>query len=253
MSLFTRDGDGFVATPHTTGPWDPRHQHGGAPAALLTRELQALAPAMRLARVTFELLGPVPVGPVRVAAEVVKPGRRFQAAEAELEVDGRVVVRARAVLLRRAEVTEAAGALPVPAPLPEGPPAEPWGRGDAFHRTAMELHDVAGTWEGTGEALTWFRARLPLVEGDGPLAGAPLAAAVADFGNGTSARLHFREWLFVNTDLTLHLHREPEGDAVLLQARTVIGPDGSGLASTRLFDAQGEVGLGAQSLYVERR
>jgi hypothetical protein len=157
------------------------------------------------------------------------------------------------VLLRRAAVTAAAGEAPPPAAPGDGPPVAGWGAGDAFHRTAMEIRDAGGTWSGAGEALTWFRARMPLVEGDGPLAGAALAAAVADFGNGTSFRLRFDEWLFVNTDLTLHLHREPEGEAILLQARTVIGPDGSGLAATRLYDARGEVGLGAQSLYVDRR
>jgi hypothetical protein len=254
LSVFKRHGGAFVATTHSAGPWDPRSQHGGAPAALLTRELQALAPELRVARATFELLGPVPVGPVEVRAAVVKPGRRFRLAEAELAVDGRVVVRARAVLLRRAAVTEPTGERPLPCPPPDAlEPVRFPSSGEGFHLTAMELRDAGGTWAGAGAARTWFRLRRELVAGEGPATGAALAAAVADFGNGTSFVLPFDGWLFVNTDLTVHLHRDPEGPWVLLEARTTIGPDGAGLASSALYDERGEVGLAAQSLYVDRR
>ena len=73
-------GGRFAATPHTRGPWDPAHQHAGPPAALLGRALERCEPAegMLLARLTFEILRPVPVGEVAVAARVIRPGRSVQ-------------------------------------------------------------------------------------------------------------------------------------------------------------------------------
>jgi hypothetical protein len=116
----------------------------------------------------------------------------------------------------------------------------------------MELRFAGGTSWSPGPALTWFRLRRPVVEGEEP---SPLArvAAAADFGNGVSRVLDWGEWLFVNTDLTVHLHREPAGEWVLLDARTHLEPTGTGLAASRLYDERGPIGLAAQSLFVERR
>ena len=48
--------------------------------------------------------------------------------------------------------------------------------------------------------------------------------------------LDFREWTFLNADLTVNFSREPVGDWILLDAETWIGPDGAGLAMARLAD-----------------
>ena len=77
--------------------------------------------------------------------------------------------------------------------------------------------------------------------------------AAADFGNGISRIVDFERYLFVNTDLTVHLHREPEGEWVLLDARTVLEPHGAGLARSILSDERGQLGLAAQSLFVASR
>ena len=74
-------GDGrFAATPHTRGPWDPAFQHAGPPSALLGRELERCEPRedFVIARTTFEILRPVPVAEVQVAARVVRPGRSVE-------------------------------------------------------------------------------------------------------------------------------------------------------------------------------
>ncbi|MGH2968238.1 MAG: acyl-CoA thioesterase domain-containing protein, partial [Solirubrobacteraceae bacterium] len=92
-------GDGrYRSTAHTAGPWDPRNQHAGPPAALLGRALERCEPreATLLARVTFEILGPVPVAQVEVETRVARPGRTVELLEAELRAGGRVVMSARA-------------------------------------------------------------------------------------------------------------------------------------------------------------
>ena len=65
-------GDGFVATELTRGPWDPGAQHAGPPSALLGREIERLegGEGFQVARISFEILRPVPIGPVRVEARV---------------------------------------------------------------------------------------------------------------------------------------------------------------------------------------
>jgi hypothetical protein len=79
------------------------------------------------------------------------------------------------------------------------------------------------------------------------------ALVAADFGNGVSRVLDFESHLFVNTDLTVHLHREPAGEWVLLDARTRVEEAGTGLAWSALSDERGPIGIAAQSLFVAAR
>jgi hypothetical protein len=254
--IFRREGDLFVPSGHTRGPWDPGSQHGGAPAALLAEAIRQ--EGMHVARLAYEFAGPVPLEPLRVQTRVVRPGRRLQLVEAELIAGAVPVMRARATLLRRAHVSLPPGpdAEAVPGGGPEHGVRSPFpGEADdaeGFHRTAMEIRFTSGTGYGQGPALAWFRFARPLVDGDAP---SPLAlvAAAADFGNGVSRVLDFETHLFLNTDLSLHLHREPEGEWVLLESRTRVEPHGAGLATSRLYDERGPIGAAAQSLFVAER
>ena len=255
--IFGRDGEVYVPTAHARGPWDPGALHGGAPSALMAGLIEQLAPGMRLARLTVEFLGAVPLTPLTVTAEIVKGGRRLQLAEASVQVAGSGVpaCRARAVLLRRGDAPELPGG-DAPAPLRPAPLSvarDDWGRGsEGFGQTAMDIRFVRGAFTEQGPAAAWFRLEHPVVDAEEPTP-AQRAVAAADFGNGVSRVLDWHGWLFVNTDLTVHLHREPEGAWVGLDARTVIEPDGSGLAVSDLHDERGPVGLGLQSLYVAPR
>ena len=256
--IFEPAGTAYVPSAHARGPWDAQAQHGGAPAALLAREIERVTPGedMLVARVTFEFLGPVPLLPLEADAWIQRPGTRFQIVEAELRQQGRAVVRARAVRLRRGEVALPDAALGASAPPCEGPAAalpSPFpaaGDGEGFHRTGMDIRFAGGTDYGTGPALAWFRFAHPLVAGE-PLSPLQRVVAAADFGNGVSRVLDFDRHLFVNTDLTVHLHRDAVGEWVLIDAASVADPVGAGLASSRLYDEAGAVGLAAQTLFVD--
>jgi hypothetical protein len=116
----------------------------------------------------------------------------------------------------------------------------------------MEIRFVDDTSFGLGPAHAWFRLARPLIDDQDA---SPLARAVAaaDFGNGVSRIVEFDRYLFVNTDLTVHLHREPAGEWVMLDARTRLEPHGAGLAQSILSDEHGPLGLAAQSLFVAER
>jgi hypothetical protein len=253
--VFHRDGETFVPTGHARGPWDPGQLHGGAPGALIAEAVQE--EGYLVARLTLDFLGPVPLAPLTVSARTTKPGRSLQLAEAELSAGGQVVVRARAVRLRRGhvELPQLPDEDPPPTP-PQAGSLDPFpaqdGHDEGFHLTAMEIRFVDGTGFGLGPAHAWFRLARPLVD---DRAASPLARAVAaaDFGNGVSRIVEFDRYLFVNTDLTVHLHREPAGEWVLLDARTRLEPHGAGLAHSVLSDEHGPLGLAAQSLFVAER
>jgi hypothetical protein len=246
-----------VPTGHARGPWDPQQLHGGAPGALVAEAVQD--EGYLVARLTIDFLAPVPMAPLTVTARTVKPGRNLQLAEAEMQSEGRTVLRARATRLRRGHVQLPPAAQDAAGDVVAGPEAArraPFpgedGYAEGFHRTAMDIRFLQDTDYGLGPALVWFRLQRPLVDDEPP---SPLArvVAAADFGNGVSRVVEFADYLFVNTDLTVHLHREPAGEWVLLDAHTRLDPHGAGLAQSILSDERGHLGLAAQSLFVASR
>ena len=218
------------------------------------------ADGLTIARVTYELLRPAPLGELEVDAEVVRPGRRVQLLEGVMRAaDGTEVVRARALQVRFADVAARAGddAFPVP-PGPEhggehqpdsggfSPPYRPM-----FAPDAIEIRFVSGVF-GHGPSTAWFRMRVPIVSGEDPSPLQRLAAA-GDFGNGISAVLAWDQHVFINPDLTLYIDRPPEGEWICLQARTIIPAGGVGIAESVIYDTRGRIGRAIQALLVAPR
>jgi hypothetical protein len=239
------------STEHTVGPWSPTDQHGGPPAALLCRALESVLPdGGWLARISVDLLGGVPRADLEVAARVVRPGRSVQLAEAELAVDGRPVARASGWWQRLGDTAEVATVGKEVPELPEPSAAEePWPGG---YVRAMDWRWSRGRSTEPGPATVWLRMRMPLVEGEETTPTQRVMAA-ADCGNGISGTLPAQSWLFVNTELTVHLLRPPVGEWVCLDAATEVGPTGGGFAASRLFDSAGPLGRGIQALLIRPR
>jgi hypothetical protein len=177
-----------------------------------------------------------------------------QVVEARLRDGGGVELsRATALLIREASLTiPDGGPGRLPPPLPDRAPPMAGPDEPAFHLTGMEMRFAAGRFEQPGPSTVWMRLRRPVVAGEEP---SPLmrVAAAADFGNGVSAPLDWNNYLFINPDLTIHLHRPAEGEWICLEARTDIDPGGRGLAQSALFDGRGAIGRSLQSLLVEAR
>ena len=238
----------FRSTEHTSGPWDPGSQHAGPPAALLGRALEQCEPrdGTLLARLTFEILGAVPVAEVEVEARVVRPGRSVELLEATLSAGGRPAMSARAWRLPVTTAPPAGEQEPsIARPDAADPPPHDFGYGNA-----LECRFAVGGWNVPGPAVVWTRLRVGVVPDERP---SPLqrVLAVADSGNGVSAVMPWDEWLFINPELTVHVLRPPEGEWVVLDAATRIGA--AGLARSVMSDASGPVAYGAQSLLVAPR
>lgn len=255
--VFAIDGSTARATRFAAGPWDPRLQHGGAPSALVAwaaEQVETPAP-MRIARLTVELLRPVPVGELAIETDVLRQGRKIQLVQVRLLAEGTEVTRAVVLKVRTSSLPlpDGAGMPALAAPEPEAIPASGMGIPTAENFGAnFDMRRLAGGFAELGPGRVWFRQHRPLVAGQ-PISPAMRAAAVADFSNGISAVLPFADWTFLNGDLTVSLAREPQGEWIFSDAETWVGADGTGVATTRLADREGYFGQAIQSLILERR
>jgi hypothetical protein len=246
-------GEHVLPSELTRGPWDPNSQHAGPPSALLGREIELCEPreGMRVARMTIEILAPVPLAPLTVTAAVARPGRSVEMLEASLTGPDGEVMRARAWRLAAGEIT-ADWEQEQPPPGPERAAAgEFFATGEAagWH-TAMEIVFARGAFLDPGPATVWMRPRVALVEGE-EITPLQRVLVAADGGNGVSAPLDWSRFIFINTDLSVHLLRLPEGEWVCLDAVTHV--DGTGMTDTALWDQRGRIGRAAQTLLVRER
>lgn len=255
-AFFRRLGeDLFEATNWTRGPWDPAYQHGGPPSALVTGRLEAmLRDAFRVVRVSIEIPRPVPVGKLRLERAVRRDGSSVRILTGRLlNEEGKLVLSAEVLALAIAELDFGADPPPMDEDTPDNGRSERFPFFDALdnYAAAMELRFTRGAF-GHGDVMAWLRMRTSLLEGEDP---SPLERVMvaADSGNGVSQRLSVRDFTFVNPDLTVTLHRQPEGEWIGLGARTDLDDCGVGVADTRLYDIRGPIGRGVQTLVIRKR
>ena len=122
-SIYRVDGATAETSAFAGGPWNPKLQHGAAPSSLICWAVEHLpSPVpMRVARLTVDLMRPVPVAPLTVETEIVREGRKIQLVSVRLLADGAEVVRASALRIRTdpQEMPAIANGPPVELPLPE--------------------------------------------------------------------------------------------------------------------------------------
>jgi Thioesterase-like superfamily len=252
------EGGAFRSTEATAGPWDAKLQHGSPPIALLGRALErsgdTTLPDLRVARLSVEFLGPVPVADVTVATELLRPGKRVELWGASLSAAGRPALRATSWKVLAAAgrsmksgQDEAPPAIPPPQPRALFEGIEWVGYGHA-----LEWRFVSGSFTTLGPAVVWTRACLPLIAGE-PLTPLQRVLLMLDSANGVSAELPIRSWTFVPVDFNVVLYRYPRGRWVGMDARTVVGDEGIGMTFARVFDDHGTLGRSVHTLFVAPR
>jgi hypothetical protein len=117
---------------------------------------------------------------------------------------------------------------------------------------AIEWSWIHGSLEEPGPATVWMRPRVSLVP-DEPLSPLQRLLVCVDSASGVSATLDIRTWQFMNTELTAHVVREPQGEWICLRALTTVGGGAAGLAQAEVFDEHGFVARTAQALLVRPR
>ncbi len=239
-ALFERDGSRYVPTQLARGPWSPNALHGGAPSALFATvcEQHDPGPAAFVARITVELMRPVPLAPLELRVRTIRPGKKVQWLEASLlDADEREMAHATVLRIRSDEVDTSGSVHPEvdtpPPPTAASAKKFPFGEG------------AVGFWN-----VHWFRLKCPVVAGE-PISPIARVAAAADFGSGVSNPVRMTNAAAINPELTVHVHRHPVGEWVCLESGAWAQPHGVGMAETRLHDDRGVLGRSVQSLLVE--
>ncbi|GGX84934.1 thioesterase [Streptomyces minutiscleroticus] len=243
----------YKPTPHASGAWDPGETHfsplGGLVVHALERHLAARpGPELLIGRISFDILGRLALDECEIRVETVRPGRTIELLEAVATVAGRPAVRARAWLLAALDTSAVAGGgagrLTPPERLASRPLTDVWPGG---YIASLDLRPVSPPRP--GRATVWVSTGLDLVAGEpsGPLAS---YVALVDTANGIAARERPTEWMWPNVDLTVHLHRRPEGRWTGLDTTVTFGATGQGVTSTVLHDVSGPVGHAQQILTV---
>lgn len=258
-ALYAPDGELFVPSDYTRGPWSRDHQHAGPPAALLSRAITTAAgiESAQTVRLAFDILRPVPIAPLRVRARHLRPGRNVEQLEATLELaaDGTELMRARAWRLRaaRQELPDGLdGISPAPAPPEDSEPAPRAGffePDETAYADAIEWRFLRGGWDEPGPSVAWTRMKVGLVEGE-PITPLQHLLVAGDAASGISAALDWKAWNFLNVDFSVSLERPPAGEWIAMDTVTRFGTHGAAAAHCEYADRDGRVGTSTQAILV---
>jgi hypothetical protein len=244
----------FRAQTATGGPWAPHLQHGGPPNALAVAAAEA-AVAQQTARhdlvavrLASDFIAPVPVGELAVRTSILRAARSAALVEVRLAATGtggeRDCLLSRVWFVRVTDTSAVSPPLAEPAELPTAAAGLdldfPYGR-------SLEWRFVRGQLGTPGPAAAWVRPRTELLPGY-RMSALARAVLVADSASGISAELSWQDWTFLNVDLDVHLSRQPDGDWLLMDAKTHLGPSGAAVARSTLSDVYGVCGAGLQTL-----
>jgi hypothetical protein len=251
-AFFAADGDSYVPGAMTGGPWG-QTMGGQIVGGLLGWALDRDGDGdddLQPARLTVDLLRPVPIAPVSIQTSIQREGRRIKLVDAALLQNGQVVARASALFLRRSaepegHVWSAPVAMP---PLPaKSDPREaevPFG---IWTSSATSNSGTAGMppleWEQPGvQKFAWTHLFRPMVAGH-PLTPFTRAAFAGDI---ISSLTHWSTagLRYINADYTVAISRLPEGEYIGLAAQSYYGNDGVGAGTATLFDSAGPIGTG---------
>ena len=253
MAYFERIGTStFRATEHVGGAWVEEEQHIAASLGLLVHAVEQDRDARRddalvVARMSYDILGTVPVAEVAIEIQVLRPGRTIELVEATMSHADRAVVRLRAWLMRTGDTAALAGTGlrridPPEQMAPWDPTTERIG---GFIRSVQ----VRRAWQEPGRASFWARPTHPLVGGES-VSDLARFAGMLDISNGMATRVSPREVAYPNLDLTATFFSQPQGEWVGYDTSVSFGAAGIGMTHTIIHDESGPIGAHTQVLTV---
>jgi hypothetical protein len=250
--FFILDGTHYVPTPTARGPWNPNSLHGRVIAGLLGAEIERLHGSADFipARLTVDMYRLPDLSPVEVTTRVVREGNRIKVIDAEFISGGRSAGRATCQLLRRTENPQGNvwkpddWVVPLPTDIPAPEPRAGMGGMWAMRR-------IAGDFGTVGQKRTWLSEVRELVGGR-PLTPFVRVAVSADFAspfaNAGDAGLEF-----INSDVSVYLHRAPAGEWIGYEVTDHGATDGVSIGACRLYDEQGPIGMASCCALAQRR
>ncbi|UPK74554.1 thioesterase family protein [Nocardioidaceae bacterium SCSIO 66511] len=253
MAYFERRSDSsFLATDHVGGAWDTATQHIAPALGLMAHVIETDRDRRRddglvIGRLSYDILGTVPVELVETDVRVLRPGRTIELVEATMRHGGREIVRLRAWLMQPRDTAELEGTHLPPIPSPDEMP--PWDGTSVWPGGFIESTEARRIEHEPGRASYWVRTKLPLVA-DEEASRLSRTVGLLDIANGMAVRANPREVMFPNLDLTAHFFGEPRGDWVGFDTTVSFGVNGIGLTSSVIHDVDGPIATTNQILTV---
>lgn len=246
----------FKPTVHVGGGWNPDEQHVAPAMGLLAHAIEHDRDArrddgLRLTRFSCEILGTMAMGdPVDVSVSVLRPGRTIELVEARLTHDGRASLIARAWLTQGYDTARFEGtalaSIPSADDVPEWDATATWPGGFVASVESRRVEHEPG------RATFWLRPRFDLIAGT-PVGPVARLLGVVDLANGVTPRVPDDQLVYPNLDLAAHLIRAPRGEWIGFDTSVSFGPDGAGVTTSALHDADGLVGTVSQGLTLRPR
>lgn len=240
----------FVSTPHAQGAWQDDELHMAPVSGLVAAELEAYHPRKEFltSRISFDILGKLHAGEVKVVTETVRPGRTIELIQSTVYAQGRAVLVGRTWKIIASDTSRVANICdPILPPVEEAEPwdemSKRWPGGFIRSIQARKFADHA-----PGHGRVWITTDLDVIEGENTTPFVKLVG-LADTANGLAplAEPSEENVFFANVDLTIHFLRQPVGDWLGFAISANIGQTGGGITSAILYDADGVFGRSEQS------
>lgn len=245
----------YQPTKNVQGAWNEHEQHMAPATGLLTYELSQFNPQanMRVARISLDILGLIPLSDFTITTRCIRPGKTIELIEAVMSSRGRDCIIARAWRLLTQDTSEIAG-LEDQKVKHQPQELEVWEGMKQWPGGFIEsVNLVTEADRRSGKGMVWITNDLEMIAGQTTSDLIRLLGMV-DTANGVVQRLGVGlselEWMFPNTDLQIHMHREPKGQWLGIEAVQQYGADGIGLTSAVLHDVHGPFGRSEQILTI---
>lgn len=242
--FFRRSGASFIPTPSCRGPWNPNSLHGRVIAGLLGAEIERVYgdPSFQFTRLTTDLWRLPGFEPIDVELRLEREGGRIKVVEAEAFAGGVSIGRSSGVLLRRGPVPEGEIWSPEPwdFPKPEAIPPPPPANVRDDWRPMWETRALAPSFGVATKKQLWMREVHPLIEG-GVLTPFQRVALAADFAS-PMANSGTNGLGYINTDITLYLHRLPVTEWIGFETLAHHAAEGVAVGECMLYDEAGAIG-----------
>ncbi|MCL0044107.1 thioesterase family protein [Dehalococcoidia bacterium] len=258
QAFFERDpskSNLYHPTVHARGPWDPSTLHGRVISGLLAYEAETNHNTpqeiedFQVSRVTVDMFRVPPMAPVMLGGKVVRTGRRIKVIDVHLTTEyperGWIeIARATVVMLRKTQNPKGTIWTPpkwgINAPDENLPmPHEIDGRKPTkIHKPIWQILEVMPGSPGRRGA--WVREIHELIAGEitSPLVRVAQVADVANpFANSGTHGL-----AYINADVSLYLHRNPEGNWIGIENSYHGADNGTAVGTVTLYDKMGNIG-----------
>jgi hypothetical protein len=251
--FFTKDRDAYIPTPIASGPWDPKSLHGRVIIGLLAFAIEERHGAEDFvpARLTVDMFRLPDLSPIEVKTKLIRDGLRIKVVEADFFSRGVAMARASCQLLRKTQNPPGRVWSPpnwgVPAPadlaVPEDPRLGMYGK--------WTTRPIVGAMGTLGPRRLWMSEVRDLVEG-APLTPFVRAAVAADFAS-PFANAGDQGLGYINSDVTLYLHRLPVKEWIGFEVVNHHATDGIAIGECFLYDQQGPIGSSTVAALAQRK